>query len=139
MLWIKSFHLIAVVTWFVGLFSLPRLFAYHAIADDAPSIERFKVMERKLYYGVMAPGAVAAIFFGGWLAMNFGLGPARYWLLAKLALVVALIIYHLYCGMLLDDFAHDRSPPPQTWFRWFSQVPLLLVAGAVLLAVMKPF
>jgi putative membrane protein len=139
MLWIKSFHIIAVVAWFAGLFYLPRLFAYHAAADDAPSIERFKVMERKLYYGIMAPGAVAAVVFGGWLWMGYGIGQGQRWLLAKLALVVVLIVYHLYCGMLLDDFRHDRNTRPRQWFRWFAEIPALVLIGAVLLVVLKPF
>lgn len=139
MLWIKSFHIIAVVTWFAGLFYLPRLFVYHAMADDSPSIERFKVMERKLYYGIMAPSAVAAIVFGGWLWMGYGIGQGQRWLLAKLALVVALVVYHLYCGMLLDDFKHDRNTRPHSWFRWFNELPVLVLVGAVLLVVLKPF
>lgn len=139
MLWIKSFHIIAVVAWFAGLFYLPRLFSYHAAADDAPSVERFKVMERKLYYGVMAPAAIAAVVFGAWLWMGYGIGQGQRWLLAKLALVVLLVIYHLYCGMLLDDFRHDRNSRPSAWFRWFSEFPALVLVGAVLLAVVKPF
>lgn len=139
MLWIKSFHIIFVVTWFAGLFYLPRLFVYHAQADDAPSIERFKVMERKLYYGIMAPSAVLAVLFGGWLWLGYGIGQGQRWLLAKLALVVALIVYHLYCGLLLEEFRHDRNTHPHTWYRWFNEAPVLVLVGAVLLVVLKPF
>lgn len=139
MLWIKSLHIIAVLVWFAGLFCLPRLFVHHASAGDAASIERFKAMERRLYYGVMAPSAVASVVLGGWLTMSYGIGLGQHWLLAKIALVVALIVYHLYCGMLLEDLAHGRHTPPHNWFRWLDRFPALAVAGAVLLVVLKPF
>jgi putative membrane protein len=139
MLWVKSLHIIFVVTWFAGLFYLPRLFVYHATATDAPSIERFKVMERKLYYGIMAPSAVLAVVFGSWLWLGYGIGQGQRWMLAKLALVVLLIVYHLYCGMLLDDFRHHRNTRSPTWFRWFNEAPVLVLVGAVILVVVKPF
>jgi len=135
MLWIKSLHIIFVVTWFAGLFYLPRLFVYHAMAGDEGS-ERFKVMERKLYWGIMAPGAVLSIVFGLWLwAYEFSGG----WLYAKLVVVVLLIAYHLYCGRLLADFAHDRNTKSHVWFRWFNEVPTILLFAGVILAVVKPF
>ena len=138
MLWIKAFHIIAVVTWIAGLFSLQRLLAYHATLGDAPSAQ-LEALERRLYYAVMAPAAVAAVAFGGWLTMGYGIGLGQYWLLAKLALVVALIVFHLYCGMRLDDLANGRRTPPQSRFRWIDEFPLLALAGAVLLVVLKPF
>ncbi len=137
--WVKSLHIVFVVTWFVGLFYLPRLFVYHAMADDAPSIERFKVMERKLYYGIMMPSAVLAVGLGLWLWLGYGIGQGQGWLLAKLALVALLVVYHLYCGMLLDDFAHDRNAHTPVWFRWFNEVPAVVLVAAVILAVVKPF
>ena len=106
MLWIKSAHIIFMVTWFAGLFYLPRLFVYHAMTADAPGIERFKVMERKLYYGIMTPGAVLTVAFGLWLWLGYGITGG--WLHAKITLVGLLILYHLYCGKLLKDFRHDR-------------------------------
>ncbi len=139
MLWVKSLHIIFVVTWFAGLFYLPRLFVYHAMANDAPSIERFKVMERKLYYGIMMPSAVLTVGFGIWLWLGYGIGQGQGWLLAKLALVALLIVYHLYCGMLLDDFRHDRNTHSHIWFRWFNEAPVLVLAAAVMLVVVKPF
>jgi putative membrane protein len=101
MLWIKAFHIVFVVTWFAGLFYLPRLFVYHAMADDTAGRERFKVMERKLYFGIMAPGAVLTIAFGLWLWLGYGISGG--WLHAKLALVAVLIAYHLWCGKLIND------------------------------------
>src|ERR1700737_1643773 len=94
MLWIKSLHIIFMVTWFAGLFYLPRLFVYHALAEDRPSIERFKVMERKLFWGIMTPGGVLTIAFGLWLWLGWFRGEAGEtprWLLAKLALVTLLV------------------------------------------------
>ena len=136
MLWVKALHIIFMVTWFAGLFYLPRLFVYHAMAEDAPSKERFKLMERKLYWGIMAPGAVLTIVFGAWLwAYGFSGG----WLHAKLAVVALTIAYHLYSGKLLGDFARDRNTKSHVWYRWFNEVPVVLLAAAVVLAVVKPF
>lgn len=137
MLWIKSLHVIFMVTWFAGLFYLPRLFVYHAMAEDAVSKERFKVMERKLYWGIMAPGAVLTIVFGTWLWLGYGITGG--WLHAKLAVVVLLIAYHLYCGKLRGDFAHDRNTKTHVWFRWFNEIPVVFLAAAVVLAIVKPF
>jgi putative membrane protein len=137
MLWIKWLHIVFMVTWFAGLFYLPRLFVYHAMSEDAPSRERFKVMERKLYYGIMAPGAVLTVAFGLWLW--FGYGPWGYWIHAKFALVLVLIAYHLYCGRLLKDFAQDRNTRSHVWFRWFNEFPVLILFVAVWLVLFKPF
>ena len=136
MLWLKALHIIFVVTWFAGLFYLPRLFVYHAMAEDAAGRERFKVMERKLYWGIMAPGAVLSILFGMLLLNYFGLAG---WIYAKLAVVGVVAGYHLYCGKLLSDFAHDRNTRSHLWYRWFNEVPVVLLAAAVILAVVKPF
>ena len=107
MLWVKALHIVFMVTWFAGLFYLPRLFVYHAQSSDRISLERFKIMERKLFFGIMTPGAVLTLGFGTWLWLGYGLGGR--WLIAKLALVAVLIAYHLYCGMLLLDFKHERN------------------------------
>ena len=137
MLWIKVFHIVFVVTWFAGLFYLPRLFVYHAITEDRAGRERFKVMERKLYYGIMAPGGVLTIVFGLWLWLGYGYGGR--WLDAKLALVVVLVAYHLWCGRLLADFRNDRNTRSHVWYRWFNEVPTVLLVVIVALAVVKPF
>lgn len=137
MLWLKWLHIVFMVTWFAGLFYLPRLFVYHAMSEDTASRERFKIMERKLYYGIMAPGAVLTVLFGLWLWL--GHGPWGYWVHAKFALVLVLIAYHLYCGQLLKDFAQDRNTKTHVWFRWFNEFPVLILFAAVWLVLFKPF
>ena len=138
MLWVKALHILFMVTWFAGLFYLPRLFVYHAMASDVPSIERFKVMERKLYWGIMTPGAVLTIAFGVWLWLGWFRGSSS-WLHAKIALVAILVGYHLWCGMLLREFAAGRNTKSHVWFRWFNEIPTLVLIATVLLVVLKPF
>ena len=137
MLWVKALHIIFMVTWFAGLFYLPRLFVYHAQSDDRVSQERFKVMERKLYYGIMAPGAILTIAFGLWLWLGYGFSGG--WLHAKLSLVAVLVAYHLWCGKLLVDFKRDRNAKSHVWFRWFNEFPVLILLAVVILVVVKPF
>ncbi len=137
MLWIKAFHIVFMVTWFAGLFYLPRLFVYHAMADDAPSHARFKIMERKLFYGIMTPGAVLTVAFGLWLMLGYGFKGG--WLHAKLALVALLIAYHVYCGKLLLDFKHDRNRHGHVYYRWLNEAPVLVLVAIVILVVVKPF
>lgn len=137
MLWVKWLHIVFMVTWFAGLFYLPRLFVYHAMSEDTPSRERFKIMERKLYYGIMAPGAVMTVVFGVWLWLGYG--PWGYWIHAKLALALILVAYHLYCGRLLKNFAQDRNTKSHVWFRWFNEFPVLILFVAVWLVLFKPF
>jgi len=137
MLWVKALHVIFMVTWFAGLFYLPRLFVYHAQATDAISIERFKIMERKLYFGIMTPGAILTVLFGSWLWLGYGIAGG--WLHAKLALVAVLIAYHVYCGKLLRDFKRDRNRHGHVWYRWFNELPVLILFGVVILVVVKPF
>jgi putative membrane protein len=139
MLWVKSLHLIFMVTWFAGLFYLPRLFVYHAMSEDRASIERFKVMERKLYWGIMTPGGVLTVAFGLWLWLGWFKGVFGGWFHAKLALVVLLAGYHLWCGMLLRDFAAERNTKGHAWFRWFNEVPVVVLIATVFLVVFKPF
>ncbi len=138
MLWVKSLHIIFMVTWFAGLFYLPRLFVYHAQADDRASIERFKLMERRLYRGIMTPGAVLTIVFGVWLWLGWFRGSCS-WLHAKIALVALLVGYHVWCGRLLRDFAAERNAKSQVWLRWFNEFPTLVLVATVFLVVFKPF
>ena len=138
MLWLKAFHIVFVVTWFAGLFYLPRLFVYHAMASDSPSLERFKVMERKLLWGIMTPGAVLAIFFGAWLWLGWFRGAGA-WLHAKLLLVALLVAYHAWCVKLVRDFAAGRNRHGHVWYRWFNEAPVLLLLLIVVLGVVKPF
>lgn len=140
MLWTKALHLIFMVTWFAGLFYLPRLFVYHAMARDPISIDRFKTMERKLFWGITTPGGILTLLFGTWtLALN-GLTPyaGTSWLLLKLILVAVLVVYHIFCGYLLREFKHDRNLRSHVWYRWFNEIPVLLLIGIILLAVLKP-
>ncbi|HEU4854088.1 MAG TPA: CopD family protein, partial [Nitrosospira sp.] len=120
-----------------GLFYLPRLFVYHALTTDSAGIERFKIMERKLYYGIMTPSAVLAVVLGLWLWLGYGITGA--WLHAKLALVVLLIAYHGYCGRLLADFKRDRNRHGHVYYRWFNEVPVLILIAVVILVVVKPW
>ena len=139
MLWIKAFHIIFVVTWFAGLFYLPRLFVYHTLATDALSIERFKVMERKLFYGIMTPSCLLAVGFGLALMIDQEAWRAG-WMQAKFALVLVLIAHHLYLGKLMIDFKHDRNRHGHKFYRWLNELPAAPVLfGAVILAVVKPF
>lgn len=138
MLWVKALHIIFMVTWFAGLFYLPRLFVYHAMSGDRPTIERFKVMERKLFWGITTPGGVLTLVSGLWLWLGW-FGGASGWLHAKLALVVLLITYHVWCWRLLRQFAADRNTRSHVWYRWFNEAPTVLLIATVLLVVLKPF
>ncbi len=138
-LWIKAFHIIAVVTWFAALFYLPRLYVYHAMAEDRAGIERFKVMERKLYRGIMTPSAIVAVGLGIWLLVLIPGWLTQGWLHTKLLLVALLIGYHLYCGRLLRVFREDRNTRSHRWYRVFNELPVLVLIAVVILAVVKPF
>ncbi len=137
MLWIKAFHIIFMVTWFAGLFYLPRLFVYHAMATDTTGSERFKVMERKLFFGIMTPGGVLTVISGAWLWLGYGIGGG--WLHAKLALVAVLIAYHVYCGKLMMDFKHDSNRYGHVYYRWLNELPTIFLVAIVILVVVKPF
>jgi putative membrane protein len=137
MLWLKAFHIVFVVTWFAGLFYLPRLFVYHVAASDAASRERFVIMERRLF-GMMTMGGTLAIVFG--LSM-VAAAPGYLdflWLRVKLVLVAGLLVYHLWCHKLLRDLRDGRSTRSERWYRIFNEVPLLFLIAIVVLAVVKP-
>ena len=139
MLWLKAFHLIALISWFAGIFYLPRLFVYHALATEQATRDHLKIMERKLYRFI-TPFMVLTIAFG--IAMILT-NPDYYlragWLHAKLALVALLVVYHLYCGRLVKRFADDANARSHVFYRWFNELPVLVLFGAVILAVVKPF
>ena len=141
MVWVKAFHIIFMVTWFAGLFYLPRLFVYHSMCQDQPGNERFKIMERKLYFGIMTPGAVVTIALGLWMLFDYAWASYSHsgWLHAKLFLVLLLVIYHGYCGKFVKDFKHDRNTRGHVFYRWFNEVPVLFLIAIVILAVVKPF
>lgn len=140
MLWVKAFHIIAMVCWFAGLFYLPRLFVYHAACDDQPGRDRFKIMERKLYRGITTPSMVATLIFGFWL---ISYNPSGYmsqgWLHAKLFLVLLLVGYHFYCGHLVKVFQQDQNQRSHVFYRWFNEMPVLVLVAVVVLASVKPF
>ena len=140
MLWVKAFHIVFVVCWFAGIFYLPRLFVYHASTNDDAGKERFKVMERKLYRGIMTPCAVLAIGFGAWLWIaSWDVLRGAGWLHAKLVLVALLVAFHLYCGRMVSAFARDENPHSERFYRYFNELPLVVLFGAVILAVVRPF
>lgn len=137
MLWVKALHIVFVVSWFAGLFYLPRLFVYHAQATDAATVETFKVMERKLYRGIMTPAMALTLVFGAWLWLGYGISGG--WMHAKLALVLLLVGYHFWMGRLRLDFARDANTRSHVFYRWVNELPLVLLVAIVLLVVLKPF
>ena len=141
MLWIKAIHVISVITWFAALFYLPRLFVYHTMSDDDNSIERFKVMERKLYRGIMMPSFIIATLMGWWMLQGYAweVYSNKYWLPLKLLLVGLLIIYHFYCGYLVGVFAEDKNIRSHTFYRWFNEIPVVLLISIIILVIVKPF
>ena len=112
------------VTWFAGLFYLPRLYVYHAQAEDQISKDRFKIMERKLFWGIMTPGAVLTVLFGVLLIEYHGMS---YWLKMKILLVFVLALYHVWCGVLLEKFKTDSNPHSHVWYRIFNEVPVIFL------------
>ena len=143
MLWIKAFHIITMVTWFAGLFYLPRLFVYHASATDAISLARFKIMEWRLFYAITTPGGLLTTALGFWLLFyqpqlrDYYLSQG--WMQAKLGLVALLWVYHVYCGVLLQQFASDKNTHPEKFYRIFNEFPTLILIAVVILVVVKPF
>lgn len=139
MLYIKSFHIIFMVAWFAGLFYLPRLFVYHAMAEDKISVERFKIMERKLYFGIMTPCMVITIILGMWLLAGYNIGAGQGWMHAKLALVLVLIAQHFYLGKLMMDFREERNKRSHVFYRWLNEIPTLpALIAIVILVIVKP-
>jgi len=136
MLWVKAFHIIFVTSWFAGLFYLPRLLVNHAMVTDATTSERLKLMERKLYR-FMFPLAALALGFGLWLWLGYGVTGK--WMHPKLTLVAVLVAYHFYCGKLVNDFKHDRNTRSHVWYRWFNELPVVVLIIIVILVVVKPF
>jgi len=138
MLWIKALHVVAMVTWFAGLFYLPRLFVYHADTDDEPGRTRFKILERRLF-ALMSIGGTATGVFGLMMIILYPGYLSLHWLQLKLALVAILIGYHLFCHRLVTDFRLDRNRRSSRWYRGFNEIPSVLLLGIVILAVAKPF
>lgn len=140
MLWVKAFHIVAVVTWFAALFYLPRLFVYHAMAEDQISRERFKIMQRKLYRGIMTPSMLAVLALGAWLiSFNPSYFMQSPWMHAKLTLVLLLVGYHHYCGYLMRQFRDDKNTKSHVFYRVFNEIPVFMLIAIVILVVVKPF
>lgn len=139
MLWIKAFHLIFVVMWYAGLLYLPRLFVYHSMSDDVIGIERFKVMERKLF-AITTVGGIGALGFGVWMLSDYAWAAysASLWLHLKLALVTVLIAFHVLCGKLLLDFRHDRNRHGHRFYRILNEIPAVVLIAVIILVVVKP-
>jgi putative membrane protein len=137
MLWLKALHVVFVVTWFAGLFYLPRLYVYHSQASDSISTQRFEIMERRLF-AIMTIGASAAILSGGLMLIESPGYLQMTWLKVKLLFVALVIAYHVYCYKLMRDFAAQRNTRGSKWFRAFNEVPSLLLIVIVILAVVKP-
>jgi|SRR5882724_6578080 len=137
MLWVKALHLFFVISWFAGLFYLPRLFVYHAVTRDEAGHERFVVMERRLFM-MMSLGAIGSVMFGLWLMFGWWL-PAPAWLHVKLGFVVLLLIYHMLCFKLMRDFRARKNAHGARFYRLFNEVPALLLLAILFLVVLKPF
>ncbi|MGU9951981.1 MAG: CopD family protein [Gammaproteobacteria bacterium WSBS_2016_MAG_OTU1] len=135
MLWIKALHVMSVIFWLAGLLYLPRLFVYHAAAEDAIGRARFCTMERRLYWGIMLPAMIAALTFGMLLLPHYRGG----WLVWKLLAVFLLVAYHAYCGFVMRRFVADKPTHSALFFRYFNEIPAVLVVVIVLLVVLKPF
>ncbi len=140
MLWVKAFHILFVTSWFAGLFYLPRIFVNLAMENDAPTVERLLLMARKLYR-FMTMLMVPAVLLGAWLWLGYGIGkgPGNAWLHAKLACVILLFGYHHACGRLLKKFEQGHNKRSHAWFRWFNEVPVILLLAILILVVVKPF
>lgn len=138
MLWLKAFHIVFVVTWFAGLFYLPRLFVYHAESADELSRERFKVMERRLFVMMTIGATLTALFGISLLIQRPGLLNLT-WLQVKLGLVAMLLCYHVWCYRLMIAFRRNDNRRSHRWYRWFNEAPTLLLIAIVVLAVVKPF
>ena len=136
MLWYKTLHIIFMVTWFAGLFYLPRLFVYHALSDDKISRDRFMVMERKLFWGIMTPGAILTIIFGILLIQYH---EFLLWLKIKIFLVALLGVYHIWCGKIMIDFKNNRNTHGHVWFRVFNEIPVIILFVIVYLVIFKTF
>ena len=140
MLWVKAFHIIAVICWFAGLFYFPRLFVYHSMSEDNASLERFKIMERKLYRGIMMPSMIFTLVLGIWLAVvNIEFYKGQLWLHIKFLLVLILVGYHFACGLYVKQFTQDRCKRTHKYFRFFNEFPVLLLIAIVILVVVRPF
>ncbi|MAZ38643.1 MAG: TIGR00701 family protein [Legionellales bacterium] len=137
--WIEALHVIAMVTWFAGLFYLPRLFVYHTQVKDSVGNQRFKVMEKKLFYYITTPGGILTSFFGLWLlSLNYEAYSHMMWLHIKLILVACLWLFHIYCGFLLHAFMHDKNKHSEKFYRIINEIPTVILITVIILVYVKP-
>jgi putative membrane protein len=136
MLWYKTLHIIFMITGFAGLFYLPRLFVYHAISKDQISLDRFKIMERKLFWGIMTPGGILTIIFGIYLIQFHQM---LLWLQLKIFLVFLLVLYHIWCGKIMYNFKNGINSHGHVWYRVFNEIPVIMLIIIIYLVVFKPF
>jgi len=138
--WVKAFHIVFVASWFAGLFYLPRIFVNLAMETDRAATTRLLLMARKLYR-FMTMLSVPAILLGLWLWLGYGIGkgPGNGWMHAKLALVVLLVGYHHACGAMLKKFENGRNTRSHVWYRWFNELPVVVLVAVSILVVVKPF
>lgn len=141
MLWVKAFHIIAMVAWFAGIFYLPRLFVYHSnLERQDKTYDLFCTMERRLFWGIMTPSALLTIVLGlGLIHMMRYSHHFPLWLSLKLVLVLLLVIFHIYCGMILKGFKQGQNKHSALFYRWINELPVFLLFGIVLLVVIKPW
>ncbi len=138
--YLKAFHIIAMVCWFAAIFYLPRLFVYHAMTDDKTSLDRFIIMERKLYRGIMTPAMLATWVLGLSMAvMHWQVYKTQGWLHAKIMLVLLLTLYHFACGYFRVRLMDNPKFKSHVYWRWFNEIPVLILIAVVILAVVKPF
>jgi protoporphyrinogen IX oxidase len=138
--WLLALHVISMVCWFAGLFYLPRLFVYHTNAKDSISIERFKIMERRLYYCITTPAALLTTFFGLWLlSLDYSYYATLNWMHLKLLLVAILWAYHIACGYYTYQFKQDNNRKHEKFFRFFNEIPTILLIAIVILVIVQPY
>ena len=140
MIWIKALHIIFMVAWFAGIFYLPRLFVNHAMSDNEAVHKQLELMEQKLYRFI-TPWMVLTLIFGTWLLIDYAwvAYAPMLWLKIKLLLILPLVAYHFYCGRIIKQLKTNPQLRSHTWFRWFNEIPVLILFAVVLLAVAKPF
>jgi putative membrane protein len=139
MLWLKALHLIFMVAWFAGIFYLPRLFINHAMTDNPDTIAQFKQMERKLYR-FTTPWMLLTLIFGTWMLVDYAWAVYSHsiWLQIKLVLIGFLVAYHFYCGHLVKVFSQDGNQRSHKWYRYFNEIPAVILFIVIPLAVLKP-
>jgi putative membrane protein len=138
MLWLKAFHIVFLVTWFAGLFYLPRLFVYHAMATEQNVRDTLKVMQRKLMI-MTHIGGLLCLLTGVLLLYEIPVWLTNGWMQIKLGLVLMLVVYHIWCSRLVSDLASDQINHSHTWYRWLNEFPTLILISVVLLVVFRPF